>query len=141
MASIGGGCNSAWVRLLSLPTHFFTSQRDQLVALAARHAIPTIYYFRDFAAIAAVLLRWCIMVARAIGRTDDRKRIKARVRPDATEAPLRTRTVRSASTPLGLCRRSRSEGCSFESSRNRGEMALTLRADFVAKLVAGFRDR
>ena len=29
---------------------FFTSQRDQLVAPAARHAIPTIYYFRDFAA-------------------------------------------------------------------------------------------
>ena len=27
----------------------FTTLRDQLVALAARHAVPTIYYFRDFA--------------------------------------------------------------------------------------------
>jgi putative tryptophan/tyrosine transport system substrate-binding protein len=29
---------------------FFTSQRDQLVALAARYAVPTIYSVRDFAA-------------------------------------------------------------------------------------------
>jgi putative ABC transport system substrate-binding protein len=27
---------------------FFTSQRAQLVALATRHAVPTIYYWRDF---------------------------------------------------------------------------------------------
>jgi ABC-type uncharacterized transport system substrate-binding protein len=29
---------------------FFISQRDQLTALAARHAVPTIYYAREFAA-------------------------------------------------------------------------------------------
>jgi putative ABC transport system substrate-binding protein len=29
---------------------YFTSQRDQLVALAARHAIPVIYFAREFAA-------------------------------------------------------------------------------------------
>jgi putative ABC transport system substrate-binding protein len=28
---------------------FLQSRRDQLVALAARHAIPTVYYWRDFA--------------------------------------------------------------------------------------------
>jgi ABC-type uncharacterized transport system substrate-binding protein len=28
---------------------FFISQRDQLIALAARHAVPTIYYAREFA--------------------------------------------------------------------------------------------
>ena len=27
---------------------FFTSQRDRLVALAARHALPTIYAWREF---------------------------------------------------------------------------------------------
>jgi len=29
---------------------FFNSQREQLVALAARHAVPVIYFFREFAA-------------------------------------------------------------------------------------------
>jgi putative tryptophan/tyrosine transport system substrate-binding protein len=29
---------------------FFTSRRDQLAALASRHAVPAIYEFRDFAA-------------------------------------------------------------------------------------------
>ena len=29
---------------------FFISQRDQLIALAARHAVPTIYYAREFTA-------------------------------------------------------------------------------------------
>src|ERR1051326_348909 len=30
-------------------------QRDQLVALAARHAVPTIYCFRDFAAVGGLI--------------------------------------------------------------------------------------
>jgi putative ABC transport system substrate-binding protein len=29
---------------------FFQTRRDQLLALAARHAIPTVYYWRDFVA-------------------------------------------------------------------------------------------
>jgi putative tryptophan/tyrosine transport system substrate-binding protein len=29
---------------------FLNSRRDQLVALASRHAVPTIYYWREFAA-------------------------------------------------------------------------------------------
>ena len=34
---------------------YFTTRRDQLVALAARHAVPTIYYFRDFAAFGGLI--------------------------------------------------------------------------------------
>jgi putative ABC transport system substrate-binding protein len=34
---------------------YFTARRDQLVALAARHAVPTIYYFRDFAAFGGLI--------------------------------------------------------------------------------------
>jgi putative ABC transport system substrate-binding protein len=34
--------------LLVSTDSFFTSQRDRLVALAARHALPTIYPWREF---------------------------------------------------------------------------------------------
>ena len=34
---------------------YFTTRRDQLVSLAARHAVPTIYYFRDFAAFGGLI--------------------------------------------------------------------------------------
>jgi putative ABC transport system substrate-binding protein len=36
--------------LVVLPNAFFISRRDQIAALAIRHAMPTIYYHRDFAA-------------------------------------------------------------------------------------------
>jgi putative ABC transport system substrate-binding protein len=36
--------------LIVVPEPFFYTQRGQLVALAARHAVPAIYGFRDFAA-------------------------------------------------------------------------------------------
>jgi putative tryptophan/tyrosine transport system substrate-binding protein len=35
--------------LLVAPDPFFYGQRDQLIALAARHAVPSAYFFRDFA--------------------------------------------------------------------------------------------
>ena len=34
---------------------FFLSRRDQLVGLAARHALPTIYYLREFADIGGLI--------------------------------------------------------------------------------------
>ncbi len=34
---------------------FFTSQRDQLVALASRHAVPAIYQWRDFAVVGGLI--------------------------------------------------------------------------------------
>jgi putative tryptophan/tyrosine transport system substrate-binding protein len=37
-------------RYLSAPTPFFLTRRDHIVVLAARHAIPTIYEQREFAA-------------------------------------------------------------------------------------------
>jgi putative tryptophan/tyrosine transport system substrate-binding protein len=41
--------------LLIFPDPFFTSQREQLVALAARHAVPAIYEFRQFATIGGLI--------------------------------------------------------------------------------------
>jgi putative ABC transport system substrate-binding protein len=34
---------------------YFTTRREQLVALAGRHAVPTIYYLRDFAAFGGLI--------------------------------------------------------------------------------------
>jgi putative tryptophan/tyrosine transport system substrate-binding protein len=41
--------------LLVAPDVFFTSQRAQIVTLAARHALPTIYNVRDFAEIGGLM--------------------------------------------------------------------------------------
>lgn len=45
--------NSAPVLLTDNP--FFNFQREQLVALAARYAVPTMYTFRQFAAIGGLI--------------------------------------------------------------------------------------
>jgi putative tryptophan/tyrosine transport system substrate-binding protein len=36
--------------LVVCPDAFFASRRDEIAALAVRHAIPTTYHFREFAA-------------------------------------------------------------------------------------------
>jgi putative ABC transport system substrate-binding protein len=41
--------------LLIAPDSFFIGRSVQLVALAARHAVPTIYPFREFAAVGGLL--------------------------------------------------------------------------------------
>ena len=41
--------NSAWVRVLLTSSPFFLPRREEIVALAARHALPAVYFFRDFA--------------------------------------------------------------------------------------------
>jgi putative tryptophan/tyrosine transport system substrate-binding protein len=41
--------------LLILPTVFFFSQRRQLVALAARHALPTVYPLREYAEVGGLI--------------------------------------------------------------------------------------
>jgi putative ABC transport system substrate-binding protein len=41
--------------LLVASDPFFTTQRDKLVALSARHALPTIYQWREFAAIGGLM--------------------------------------------------------------------------------------
>jgi putative ABC transport system substrate-binding protein len=34
---------------------FFVGRREQIVALAARHAVPTMYFFREFAAVGGLM--------------------------------------------------------------------------------------
>jgi putative ABC transport system substrate-binding protein len=41
--------------LLVAPDPFFYGQRDQLVALAAHYALPTAYFFREFALIGGLM--------------------------------------------------------------------------------------
>jgi putative ABC transport system substrate-binding protein len=41
--------------LLILPTVFFFSQRRQLAALAARHALPTMHYLREYAEVGGLM--------------------------------------------------------------------------------------
>jgi putative ABC transport system substrate-binding protein len=41
--------------LLVSPEPLFTTRRVQLVTLAARHAVPTIYYIREFAEIGGLM--------------------------------------------------------------------------------------
>jgi putative ABC transport system substrate-binding protein len=46
----GASAPSSWA-----PIRFFSGQRKQIVALAARHALPAIYQWRDFVAIGGLM--------------------------------------------------------------------------------------
>ena len=69
---------------------FFNSQTEQLAALAIRHAVPTIYQYREFAAAGGLM---------------------------SYGGSLRTCTVRSGSTPAGYSRARSRPTCRFNSPR------------------------
>ena len=48
-------CKSPAVHCWSAPTRFFTNRRAQIVTLVARHALPAIYYVREFAEIGGLI--------------------------------------------------------------------------------------
>jgi putative ABC transport system substrate-binding protein len=62
-ASTEGEIDGAFATLVQLrasalvvgPDPFFNSQREQLVALAARHAVPAIYPWRELAAVGGLI--------------------------------------------------------------------------------------
>ena len=41
--------------LIVIPSAFFSSRREQLVALASRHGVPAIYHLREFAAVGGLI--------------------------------------------------------------------------------------
>jgi len=63
MASTESGIDAAFVSLVQMRAGalvvgadpFFSSRREQLVALAARHAVPAIYALRDFAMVGGLI--------------------------------------------------------------------------------------
>jgi putative ABC transport system substrate-binding protein len=48
-------CKRPAARCWSVPTRFFTNRRAQIVTLAARHALPAIYYAPEFAEIGGLM--------------------------------------------------------------------------------------
>ncbi len=67
-AAFGGLVERRLGALLVAGDPFFYGQRDQLVALAARHAVPTAYFLRDFV-VAGGLMSYGNSVADACRQT------------------------------------------------------------------------
>jgi putative ABC transport system substrate-binding protein len=65
--------------LMVLAAPFFDTRRDKLVALAARHAVPTMYQFREFVA-AGGLVSYGVNVLTLIGKLGSMPRAFSRAR-------------------------------------------------------------